>query len=58
MKRDQDLGSIACGKLADVILVNGNPAAHVSDIRNTEVVVKDGGVYQSSELYRAIGVRP
>ncbi|MGZ4831266.1 MAG: amidohydrolase family protein, partial [Candidatus Angelobacter sp.] len=45
-KRDADLGSIAPGKLADVILVDGNPATHVSDIRRVKTVVRDGVVFQ------------
>jgi Amidohydrolase family len=58
MKRDQDLGTIEPGKLADVILVNGDPSAHISDIRRVRTVVKDGILYQTSDLYRAIGVKP
>jgi imidazolonepropionase-like amidohydrolase len=58
MKRDGDLGSIAPGKLADVILVDGNPTEHISDIRRVSLVIKDGVVYESSSLYRSIGVRP
>jgi imidazolonepropionase-like amidohydrolase len=58
MKRDQELGSIAPGKLADMILVAGDPVTHIGDIRHTDTVVKDGVVYHSSDLYRAIGVQP
>ena len=58
MKRDADLGSIAAGKLADVVLVDGNPAANISDIRKTALVVKDGVVYVPSELDAELGVRP
>ena len=58
MKRDSELGSIAPGKLADVILVDGNPSANISDVRRVQTVVKDGVVYQVSDLDRAIGVKP
>jgi len=58
MKHDADLGSIAPGKLADLIVVNGDPIQTISDIRRTEVVVKDGTVYRAADLYRAVGVRP
>ncbi len=58
MKRDADLGSIAPGKLADVILIDGNPAEHISDIRHASLVVKDGNVYKPAELYKSIGVKP
>ncbi len=58
LKRDGDLGTIAPGKLADMILVDGDPARQISDIRNTDLVVKDGKVYEVSALYRSIGVLP
>lgn len=58
MKRDADLGSIAPEKLADVVLVDGNPAANISDVRKTAVVVKNGVVYLPSELNAELGVHP
>jgi imidazolonepropionase-like amidohydrolase len=58
MKRDQELGSIAPDKLADVVLVDGDPTANISDIRKVELVVKDGVLYKTADLYRAIGVQP
>jgi len=39
-----DLGSVAPGKLADLILVDGNPQADISALRNISVVVKNGQV--------------
>ncbi len=58
MKRDSELGSIAPGKMADLILVDGDPSVHVSDIRRVTTVVKDGNVYKVAELDRALGVKP
>jgi imidazolonepropionase-like amidohydrolase len=58
MSLDKDLGSIAPGKLADLILVDGNPTARISDIRRTAVVVKDGVLYRPAELYTELGVTP
>ena len=57
MKHDDTRGSIARGKLADVILVDGNPATNISDIRKVELVVKDGVIYRSAELYKALGIK-
>lgn len=57
MKRDQDLGTIAPGKLADLILVDGDPAAQIQDIRKIVLTVKDGTLYDPAKLYEAIGVR-
>lgn len=57
-RRAADLGSIAPGKLADIILVDGDPATHVSDIRKVELVMKDGVLYRPEELWQAVGVAP
>ncbi len=56
MKRDGELGSIAPGKLADMILVNGEPAKNISDIRKIDTVIKGGAVMYPAELYPAMGV--
>lgn len=58
MKRDQDLGTVAPGKLADFILVDGDPTARIADIRRVILTVKDGAVYDPAALYAAIGVKP
>ncbi|HSU13767.1 amidohydrolase family protein [Longimicrobium sp.] len=58
MKRDGELGTIAAGRLADVVLVDGDPTTNISDVRRTRLVVKDGVVYQPDRLYAAIGVAP
>ncbi|MTI31200.1 amidohydrolase family protein [Xanthovirga aplysinae] len=51
------LGSIEEGKLADLILVDGNPLENISDIRRVELTMKDGKIYKPAELYEAIGVK-
>jgi imidazolonepropionase-like amidohydrolase len=58
MKHDDERGSIAPGKLADVILVDGNPATRISDIRRVVTVVKDGVIYDPAALYESLGVKP
>jgi imidazolonepropionase-like amidohydrolase len=58
MNMDKDLGSIAPGKLADMVLVDGDPTKNISDIRKTSVVVKDGVLYYPKELYSELGVAP
>jgi imidazolonepropionase-like amidohydrolase len=58
LKRDAELGSIAPGKLADLILVDGDPVRRISDIRNTDLVIKDGKLYEPAALYRSFGVQP
>ena len=58
LRHDNDLGSIAPGKLADFVLVEGNPAEHISDIRRCRLVAKNGVFYKSADVYRAISVKP
>lgn len=58
MKRDSELGSIAAGKLADVILIDGDPSLHISDVRKVQTVVKDGVLYHVADLDRALGIKP
>ncbi len=55
---EETLGSIEVGKLADLILVNGNPLESISDIRKVDLTIKDGIIYRSNDLYTAIGVKP
>ncbi len=58
MRMDKDLGTVAPGKLADLILVDGDPTIHISDIRRVTFVMKDGVVYDPAKLYEEIGIRP
>jgi imidazolonepropionase-like amidohydrolase len=58
MKRDGDLGSVAPGKLADFILVDGDPITRISDIRRVVLTVKDGTIFDPAKLYEAVGVKP
>lgn len=58
MKKDKELGSIAPGKLADLVLVDGDPASRISDIRRVVLTVKDGVVFDPAEISRAVGMKP
>lgn len=58
MKQEKDLGSIAKGKKADLVLIDGDPLARMSDIRKVRLVIKDGVLFRPEELDRAIGVKP
>jgi imidazolonepropionase-like amidohydrolase len=58
MKREKELGTIAPGKLADVILVDGDPTADIRTIRRVVLTVKDGTVYDPARLWAEVGVKP
>ena len=55
MKLDATSGSVEVGKRADLMLVNGNPVEHISDIRRVVSVVTDGRMYNSKELAKSVG---
>jgi len=57
IKHDGERGSIAPGTLADLVLVDGDPAAHISEIRRVATVIKDGTVCDAGALYQALAVR-
>jgi imidazolonepropionase-like amidohydrolase len=57
-KRDEVTGSITPGKVADLILVDGDPTARISDIRRVTTVIKAGTMYDAGKLYQALGVAP
>jgi hypothetical protein len=58
MKDDKDYGSIAAGKVADIVIVSGRPAERVTDLRKTETVIRGGKVFNSAELLREAGFNP
>lgn len=50
---DDKVGSIDAGKAADLVLVKGDPAAHIKDAENVRVVFKDGVGYDPARLIQA-----
>jgi hypothetical protein len=54
----EDRGSIAVGKRADLILVDGDPTRRITDIRNVALVIKNGTAYYPSDVYEALGIKP
>jgi hypothetical protein len=55
---DQQLGSIARGKLADFILVDGDPTKDISKIRNVRMTMRGGVAYYPAEIYRYLDIEP
>ena len=51
---DKDLGSIATGKTADLVVIHGNPIAAPAEIRKVTTVFKDGVGYDSAKLIAAV----
>ena len=55
---DKDRGVIAPGKLADMILVDGDPTKNIRDINNITTVIKGGKVYDPVAIEKALGITP
>jgi imidazolonepropionase-like amidohydrolase len=58
MRRDKSSGSIATGKDADLILVDGDPLAKMRDVRNVVLVVKGGTVIDAVGAQSALSIAP
>ena len=51
---DDRLGSITAGKLADLVVIRGNPIATPAEIRHVTIVFKDGVGYDSPKLLASV----
>jgi imidazolonepropionase-like amidohydrolase len=51
---EHDTGSLEAGKAADLIVVDGDPADSISDLRKAETVFKDGVGYDSKKLFDSV----
>jgi len=48
------IGAIAAGKQADLVVLDGNPAAHIADIEKVKLVFKDGAGYDPAKLMDSV----
>jgi imidazolonepropionase-like amidohydrolase len=48
------IGTIAQGKQADLVVVDGDPSARIADIRNVEIIFRKGVGYSSKKLFGAV----
>jgi imidazolonepropionase-like amidohydrolase len=52
--REDRIGSIAYGKQADLMIVRGDPSTNIADIRNVELVFKQGVGYDPERLIASV----
>lgn len=50
----RDVGAIAPGKLADLLVLDADPLANIENLSRIHRVIKDGRVYSPDELMRSI----
>src|SRR5690348_2784829 len=48
------IGTLAAGKQADIVVINGDPSQNIKDIENVEMVFKDGVGYDSPKLIESV----
>jgi hypothetical protein len=48
------IGTLTAGKQADIMIIRGNPAANIRDIRNVQLVFKDGVGYDPAKLITSV----
>jgi imidazolonepropionase-like amidohydrolase len=58
MGMDATVGSIAVGKRADMILVDGDPLRAMNDIGRAVLTMKGGAIYDPALIYRALAIEP
>ena len=54
MGKEKEIGSVATGKNADLVVMKGDPSKQISDIENVEIVFKDGVGYDSHKLLDSV----
>jgi imidazolonepropionase-like amidohydrolase len=55
--RDKTIGSLVAGKHADLVIVRGDPSARIADVRNVEIVFRQGIGYDPAALVASVAGR-
>ena len=54
LNRDARIGTLAAGKQADIVVINGDPSTAISDIRRVETVFKQGVGFDPAKLIDSV----
>jgi enamidase len=52
--RDARIGTVAAGKQADLVVINGDPSANIADVRHVELVFKQGVGFDPAKLVESV----
>jgi hypothetical protein len=58
MHLDREVGTVAAGKRADLLIVDGDPLRRITDLRRVRLVVANGRRYDPAPLWRSVGFTP
>lgn len=53
-----DRGTITTGKLADLVLFDGDPTKNISDVRKVAFVITRGKLIYPNDIYKDLGIKP
>jgi hypothetical protein len=56
MGMERDFGAVAPGKMADLVVIEGDPTVDIGAVRHVSLVVTGGRVYRGAELAAAAGL--
>lgn len=56
MGLDQEYGSVEAGKVADLILVDGDPSLSIGDLRRVQRVIRGDRMHDAAALRREVGI--
>jgi imidazolonepropionase-like amidohydrolase len=54
MRMERDLGAVATGRLADLVILDADPTQDVANLARVHRVVKGGRVYSPDDLMRSL----
>lgn len=54
LRREGQVGTIAVGKQADLVVIDGDPSANIADIRRMDTVFKQGVAYDPAKLIASV----
>jgi imidazolonepropionase-like amidohydrolase len=54
LEMDDRIGSVTVGKWADLVVVSGDPSTDIAEVRNVELVFKEGIGYDSAKLRASV----
>jgi hypothetical protein len=55
-KLENETGSLAKGKLAELALIDGDPSKNIGDLRQVELVMRDGKIMDAQALRTSLGI--
>jgi hypothetical protein len=56
-KKSDQFGSIEKNKVADILIIDGDPTKNMEDIRKVETVIKGNDIYQTKDILEKISIK-